>query len=148
MKPEEKARVKIDQWLTEAGWKVINRDEFEADSNAVAVREALLKGNKEADYFLFINGMAVGVLEAKREEIDVAQQIVCDQAEGYARGVPSYYTAYQKPLPFIYTSNASTIIAGTIERKILPTKKFLSCINLKSWQRCLVLKILLQDCRH
>ena len=105
MKPEEKARVKIDQWLTESGWKVINRDEFEADSSAVAVREALLKGNKEADYFLFINGKAVGVLEAKREEIDVAQQIVCDQAEGYARGVPSYYTAYQKPLPFIYTSN-------------------------------------------
>ena len=45
MKPEEKARVKIDQWLTEAGWKVINRDEFEADSSAVAVREGLLKGN-------------------------------------------------------------------------------------------------------
>ena len=82
MKPEEKARVKIDQWLTESGWKVINRDEFEADSSAVAVREALLKGNKEADYFLFINGKAVGVLEAKREEIDVAQQIVCDQAKG------------------------------------------------------------------
>lgn len=36
MKPEEKARVKIDQWLTETGWKVINRDEFEADSAAVA----------------------------------------------------------------------------------------------------------------
>ena len=42
MKPEEKARVKIDKWLAEAGWKVINRDEFEADSSAVAVREALL----------------------------------------------------------------------------------------------------------
>ena len=61
MKPEEKARVKIDQWLTEAGWKVINRDEFEADSSAVAVREGLLKGNREADYFLFINGKAVGI---------------------------------------------------------------------------------------
>ena len=36
MKPEEKARVKIDQWLTETGWKVIDRDEFEADSSAVA----------------------------------------------------------------------------------------------------------------
>ena len=70
MKPEEKARVKIDQWLTDAGWKVINRDEFEADSSAVAVREGLLKGNREADYFLFINGKAVGILEAKREEID------------------------------------------------------------------------------
>ena len=105
MKPEEKARVKIDQWLTDAGWKVINRDEFEANSSAVAVREGLLKGNKEADYFLFINGKAIGVLEAKREEIDVTQQTVCEQIEGYARGVPSYYTAYQKPLPFLYTSN-------------------------------------------
>ena len=105
MKPEEKARVKIDQWLTEAGWKVINRDEFEADSTAVAVREGLLKGNKEVDYFLFINGKAVGVLEAKREEVDVRDSIVCEQAEGYARSVPSFYTAYQKPLPFIYTSN-------------------------------------------
>ena len=105
MKPEEKARVKIDQWLTEAGWKVINRDEFEANSTAVAVREGLLKGNKEADYFLFINGKAVGVLEAKREEVDVTQQSVCDQVETYARGVPSYYAAYQKPLPFLYTSN-------------------------------------------
>ena len=105
MKPEEKARVKIDQWLTEAGWKVINRDEFEADSSAVAVREGLLKGNREADYFLFINGKAVGILEAKREEIDANKGVVCDQVEAYARGVPSFYTAYQKPIPFLYTSN-------------------------------------------
>lgn len=105
MKPEEKARIKIDQWLTEAGWKVINRDEFEADSTAVAVREGLLKGNKEADYFLFINGKAVAILEAKREEVDVKKDVVCDQVESYARGVPSYYTAYQKPIPFLYTSN-------------------------------------------
>ena len=105
MKPEEKARVKIDQWLTDAGWKVINRDEFEADSSAVAVREGLLKGNREADYFLFINGKAIGILEAKREEIDANKGVVCDQVEAYARGVPSYYTAYQKPIPFLYTSN-------------------------------------------
>ena len=105
MKPEEKARLKIDQWLTEAGWKVINRDEFEADSSAVAVREGLLKGNREADYFLFINGKAVGILEAKREEVDIRKDIVCEQVETYARGVPSFYTAYQKPIPFLYTSN-------------------------------------------
>ena len=28
MTPEEKARMKIDQWLAEAGWKVINREEM------------------------------------------------------------------------------------------------------------------------
>ncbi len=117
MKPEEKARLKIDQWLVEAGWKVIDRDEFEADSTAVAVREALLKGNKEADYFFFINGKAVGVLEAKREEVDVAQQIVCEQAEGYARNVPNYYTAYQRPLPFIYVSNGKQYYCKDFRQK-------------------------------
>jgi type I restriction enzyme R subunit len=109
MKPEEKSRQKIDQWLRQAGWKVINRNEFEANSTAVAVREGLLKGNKEVDYFLFINGKAIAVLEAKREEIDVSTNVVCDQVESYARGVPNYYTAYQKPIPFLYTSNGKQL---------------------------------------
>lgn len=68
MTPEERARVKIDQWFADAGWKVVNRDEYEPTISAVAIREGLLKGNLEADYLLFINGKAVGVLEAKREE--------------------------------------------------------------------------------
>lgn len=109
MKPEEKSRQKIDQWLRQAGWKVINRDEFEANSTAVAVREGLLKGNKEVDYFLFINGKAIALLEAKREEVDVSTNVVCDQVESYARGVPDYYTAYQKPIPFLYTSNGKQL---------------------------------------
>ena len=37
MTPEEKARIKIDQWLTEAGWKVINREEYEPTCTAVAL---------------------------------------------------------------------------------------------------------------
>ena len=69
MTPEEKARERIDQWFKDAGWKVINRDEFESNMSAVAIREGLLNGNREADYFLFINGKAIGVLEAKRAEV-------------------------------------------------------------------------------
>ena len=45
MTPEEKARVKIDRWFEDAGWQVVNRDEFEPTMSAVAVREVLLKGN-------------------------------------------------------------------------------------------------------
>lgn len=56
MTPEEKARIKIDRLLAEAGWAVVNRDEYEPTMHAVAVREALLKGNLEADYFLFLEG--------------------------------------------------------------------------------------------
>ena len=80
MTPEEKARQKIDQWFIDAGWKVVDRDNYEPNCTAVAIREGLLKGNLEADYFLFINGKAVGVLEAKREEIDPFSDTVCEQA--------------------------------------------------------------------
>ena len=80
MTPEERARVKIDQWFADAGWKVVNRDEYEPTISAVAIREGLLKGNLEADYLLFINGKAVGVLEAKREEINISSNIVSEQA--------------------------------------------------------------------
>ena len=55
MTPEEKARQKIDRWFADAGWKVVNRDEYEPTCTAVAIREGLLKGNLEADYFPLIN---------------------------------------------------------------------------------------------
>lgn len=66
MTPEEKARVHIDRMFAEAGWKVVDRDQYEANLHAAAIREGILKGNKEADYFLFVEGIAVGVLEAKK----------------------------------------------------------------------------------
>ena len=113
MTPEEKARIKIDQWFADAGWKVVNREDYEPTGTAVAIREGLLKGNLEADYFLFINGKAVGVLEAKREETDVFASKVCEQAALYARSVPNIYQAYQKPLPFIFTSNGKEPVSYT-----------------------------------
>ncbi len=109
MKPEEKARVKIDQWFKDAGWKVINRIEFEANSTAIAVREGKMKHNLEADYLLFINSTAVGVLEAKRVEIDVTSQEVSGQVERYAQNVPEFYPTYQTPLPFLYKSNGKDL---------------------------------------
>ena len=105
MTPEEKARVKIDQMFEDAGWKVVDRDFYSPTITAAAIREGLLEGNREADYFLFINGKAVGVLEAKREEVDVVSDVVCEQAIRYTRYVPECYQAYERPLPFIYVSN-------------------------------------------
>ncbi len=105
MKPEEKARVKIDQMFEDAGWKVVDRDFYSPTITAAAIREGLLEGNREADYFLFLNGKAVGVLEAKRKEVNVASDWVSDQAERYTRYVPKCYQAFARPLPFIYLSN-------------------------------------------
>lgn len=109
MTPEEKARQKIDRWFADAGWKVINREDYEPTSTAVAVREGLLKGNLEADYFLFINGKAVGVLEAKREEVDASSDKVCEQAILYSKSVPNTYQVFQKPLPCVFTSNGKDL---------------------------------------
>lgn len=109
MTPEEKARQKIDRWFADAGWKVINREDYEPTSTAVAVREGLLKGNLEADYFLFINGKAVGVLEAKREDVDASSDKVCEQAILYSKSVPNTYQAFQKPLPCVFTSNGKEL---------------------------------------
>ena len=105
MTPEEKARVKIDQMFEDAGWKVVDRDFYSPSITAAAIREGLLTGNHEADYFLFLNGKAVGVLEAIRAEVDVTSSVVCEQAAMYARGVPNCYQAWMKPLPFCFQSN-------------------------------------------
>ncbi len=51
----------------------------------------------------------IGVLEAKRAEIDVSSDVVCDQAAGYARSVPNCYQTWQNPLPFLFTSNGKDI---------------------------------------
>ena len=51
MLPEEKARVKIDKQLSNAGWDIVARDEY-VPFNASAVKEALMQGNKESDYLL------------------------------------------------------------------------------------------------
>ena len=99
MKPEEKARVKIDQMFEDAGWLVVDRDHYAPNITAVAIEEGLLRGNLEVDYFLFLNGKAVGILEAKREEIDVSSSMVCNQAVRYVRSVPHCYQAYSHPFP-------------------------------------------------
>ena len=41
MTPEEKARVKIDKMFDEAGWKVVNREDYSPTITAAAIREGL-----------------------------------------------------------------------------------------------------------
>lgn len=110
MTPEEKARVKIDRWFEDAGWEVADRDHDTPTSTAVAIREGLLENNLEADYFLFINGKAVGVLEAKRKEVDITADHVAEQAEHYTRAVPNCYQTHSNPLPLVYLSNGESVL--------------------------------------
>lgn len=108
MTPEEKARVKIDKMLETAGWRVVSRKDF-VTNEAIAVTEGLMKGNKEADYLLFLMGVAVGVLEAKREEIDVNTPEVINQAEEYTRIIPNWCQVWLNPLPLVWVSNGKDL---------------------------------------
>lgn len=112
MKPEEKARVIIDRMFEEAGWKVVDRDKYAPNMTAVAIKEGLMVGNKEADYLLFLNGKAVGVLEAKRIETDINSDIVQEQARLYTRSCPKWCQAWfpNIPLPLAYVANSRDLM--------------------------------------
>lgn len=109
LKPEERAREWIDRKLEDAGWQVINRDEYSPGMTAVAVREAAMRGGLEADYLLLINGKAAAVLEAKREEITLDNPHLIAQAENYTKQVQPWYPTWELPLPFVYLSNGKEI---------------------------------------
>lgn len=94
LKPEERARKKIDEQLVSAGWHITDRDHFTPDRNAVALREGLLNGNKEADYLLFLDGKIIGVLEAKRADIDL-EAAAGAQAIDYIYSFPDEYPIWQ-----------------------------------------------------
>ncbi len=66
--PEAGARVEIDAMLKDAGWAVQHARQVNlAASRGVAVREFVMKKpHGRADYLLFLDGRAVGVVEATR----------------------------------------------------------------------------------
>ena len=66
--PEQIARDKIDQMLSEAGWVVQCKKKINLSANqGVAVREYQTDVGP-ADYVLFVDRKPVGIIEAKREE--------------------------------------------------------------------------------
>ena len=107
--PEEKARKKIDMLLKKAGWSIVPRDQYSPGVSAVAIEEGLLKGNLEADYLLFLEGKAIGVLEAKKESVSL-DDIVANQAENYTHKLLPMYQYWENPLPLIYLSNGKELL--------------------------------------
>ena len=109
MKPEEQAREQIDKQLQKAGWLVVNRDEVSPQYAAVAVREELLQGNREADYLLLLYGKAVGIIEAKRADIKLNAPEVIAQAESYTHLMLPNRPCWERPLPVVLLANGQQI---------------------------------------
>ena len=104
MTPEEKARENIDRRLEQAGWAVQDADALNLYAGrGVAVREFPLKaGHGSADYLLYVDQKAVGIVEAKPEGFTLTG--VEAQSEKYSTGMPDDLPAYQRPLPFLFES--------------------------------------------
>ncbi|HUI28336.1 MAG TPA: type I restriction-modification enzyme R subunit C-terminal domain-containing protein [Candidatus Kryptonia bacterium] len=103
-KPEAVARERIDALLTDAGWCVQDADAVNLTAGrGIAVREyPLVRGHGYADYLLYVDGKAAGVIEAKKEGVTLTGVEL--QATKYSEGVPATVPAHFRPLPFLYQS--------------------------------------------
>ena len=87
-KPEDAAREQIDAALEQAGWVVQDADAANVHAGrGVAIREFPLKqGHGFADYLLYVDGKAAGVIEAKKAGTTLTG--VETQAAKYSEGLP------------------------------------------------------------
>ncbi len=101
--PEQKARDHIDDLLTASGWSVQDKNRLDfTHGQGQAVREFQTDVGP-ADYVLFVDGKAVGVIEAKRPSKGENITTVEDQTAGYASARCKWVNKSQ-PLPFLYKS--------------------------------------------
>ena len=102
--PEQEARESIDRMLNLAGWEV--QDYRDADilaGTGVVIRNFPLKhGHGFADYLLYIDGKAAGVIESKK--VGSTLTGVELQSDKYRQGLPDSLPAWFRPLPFCYES--------------------------------------------
>lgn len=121
MTPEAKARQQIDQKLLQAGWLIQDLKQLNLGAaQGIAVRE-YPTDTGPADYVLFVNRQAVGVIEAKRDEAAENITTVENQTARYAHAKLKWRKD-NTPLPFLFESTGQ-IIRFTDERDPAPRSR-------------------------
>ena len=102
--PEQEARETIDKMLDQSGWDVQDVDNANIHAKrGVAIREFPLNtGHGFADYLLYVDGRAAGVIEAKKVGNTLTGVEI--QSDKYKTGLPEGLPAWYRPLPFCYQS--------------------------------------------
>jgi type I restriction enzyme R subunit len=115
--PEQQAREEIDKLLALAGWQVFDVDQANIHAGrGVALREFPLNtGHGFADYLLYIDGKAAGVIEAKKAGATLTG--VESQSARYAAGLPDTLPAWRRPLPYYPVSARCRLCAGVRHRR-------------------------------
>jgi type I restriction enzyme R subunit len=121
MPPEVKARQLIDQKLEQAGWTIQDMKQINLGAGlGIAVRE-YPTDTGPADYVLFVNREAVGVIEAKRDEAGENLTVTERQTERYANATLKW-RVQTTPLPFLFESTGQ-IIRFTNGRDPIPRSR-------------------------
>jgi len=109
LKPEDKVRHNsINPLLEKAGWDIQNYKNANLNSaRGVAVEYFQMGKVGEADYVLFVNGEAVGVIEAKR--IGTTLRGKEPQTAKYSEGFPDEFEKVDGELPFLYECSGTEI---------------------------------------
>jgi type I restriction enzyme R subunit len=103
--PGQIARIKIDALLAQTEWVVQDHKQLSLHAGrGVAVREFALKTGA-ADYLLYVEGKAVGIVEAKPEGHSLIE--VESQSSKCTLGLPEQVLAYRRPLVFAYEPNGT-----------------------------------------
>lgn len=104
-KLEAETRIEIDAKLEACGWAVQDKKKINLHEKlGVAVRE-FETNTGPADYMLFIQGKACGIIEAKREGANLGH--VAEQSARYATSNTKHIQRWAdegEPLPFLYES--------------------------------------------
>ena len=101
--PEQKARDNIDAQLEQAGWVVQSKNKLDLSAGlGIAVRE-FQTDIGPADYVLFVDKRAVGVIEAKKQDLAHKITEVEEQTGGYAAAKLKWVNN-KETLPFLYES--------------------------------------------
>jgi len=104
--PEQDARRQIDQLLALAGWHVCDVGQAHITAHrGVAIREFPLPGHGFADYLLYIDSRAAGVIEAKKAGTTLSGVEI--QSAKYTKGLPDGLPRWRNPLPFAYQSTGA-----------------------------------------
>ena len=100
--PEQIARDNIDKQLIASGWIIQDKKKLNlAAGLGIAIREYQTDIGP-ADYVLFVNKKAIGIIEAKREEEGIHLTSVEEQSSQYANA--KLRLLNNDPLPFVYES--------------------------------------------
>ncbi len=132
-RPEDRARANIDRLLVGAGWSIQNRDSLNIDAaRGIAIREFLLApGYGFADYLLYVDGYAAGVVEAKKEGVPLTEVEL--QTDRYSAGLPPTLPAPRRPLPFCYQSTGIETASLISWNPMLAAAPCLAFIARKPW---------------